>query len=134
VAEDKKTSELDQKKQELQRELKRLQGELDQSLDDVKTDVTSQLDPRELVRKHPLVSLGTSVALGFLFGHKGRNAKTARSAGGDGLGSLLWDELKTTATRRGVRLLFKYLDQALDLDEDDSVSSAQAPSNGQSKG
>lgn len=130
MAEERKSSEVDQKKQELLRELKRIQGDLDQSLDDVRTDVSSQLDPRELVKKHPLMSLGASVALGFLFGHKGRPSKPARS--GDGLGTLLWDELKTTATRRGVRLLFKYLDQALDLDDDETSAPQKASTNGKS--
>ena len=50
----KKLSEIEKKKQELEQELAEIQSGLDKSIDDVKEGVTTNLDPKNLIRKYPL--------------------------------------------------------------------------------
>ena len=50
----KKLTDTELKKQELEAELSRIQGGIDEALDQVKTDVTNTVDPKEIIKKHPL--------------------------------------------------------------------------------
>ncbi|MTI87996.1 MAG: hypothetical protein FH748_08515 [Balneolaceae bacterium] len=111
---DSKVTEIEKKKKELETELTRIQHDLDKSFDEVKEDVSSSLDPKAIIRKHPLPALGASVVLGFLLGSgkRGKGSDKNRSSGG--LGSVLGHEVKKALMKRGVSLLFSYLDDKVE--------------------
>lgn len=107
--------ELDKKKQELEAELHNIEGELDSSLDQVRSEVSSNLDPKTFIRKYPLPVVGASVLLGYLLGHKGKSSsKKTSSSSSNGVGSLLFSELKRVATKKAVSFATDYVEELLE--------------------
>lgn len=109
---DLKISRIEKKKKELEEELARLQNGIDESIDDVKAGVSSNLEPRNIIKKYPLPIVGASIVVGFLLGteRKGNNlaSKTRnRSTGGSSISS----EIKRILARKGLNMLFDYLDE-----------------------
>lgn len=119
--------ELEQKKQELEAELHQIQRELDHSLDRVRDDVSSKLDPKEMIRKYPVPAVGISVLIGFLLGHKGKPNRSASSSGD--VSNALLSELKKVATKKAISFATDYLEEMLERKADEHLSS----SNGQSE-
>lgn len=115
-----KADKLKQKKQELQAELENIQNELDQSIDSVRSDVSSQLDPVEFIKKHPLPVVGASVVIGFLAGHK----RSLGSTIGEGFSGALWYELKKLATKKAIAFTTDYVEN-LFLDQEETVSASE---------
>lgn len=116
MAKEEKISDIEKRKKELQDELKRIQNELDHSIDEVRVDVSSRLDPKTLIKKYPLSSVGVSLLLGFLAGKgsgKGESSTLPRSEENK-LGSMIWDEFKSSATKKAIRVLFNYIDDILE--------------------
>lgn len=107
-------ADLEAKKKKLEAELERIEQELDTSVDEMRTGLTDQLHPRNLIERYPLQALGSSVLLGLLLGYKGGSDHNHNGAGGRSLFSMVWREFKSTATRRAVRSFFNYLDTQLD--------------------
>lgn len=118
MAKEEKINDIEKRKKELQDELKRIQKELDHSIDEVRVDVSSKLDPKTLIKKYPLSSVGVSLLLGFLAGKgsgRGESSSRPRSrSDGNKLGSMIWDELKSSATKKAIRVLFNYIDDILE--------------------
>jgi len=93
--------------------LNNIQDELDDSLDNIKSDVSSSLDPLEYVRRHPLPVVGISVLIGFVIGKDGSEKQTSSStsnAPGDKLSSTLWYEIKRLITRKGISYASDYIE------------------------
>lgn len=110
-----KLSEIEQKKKELELELSRIQTDLDQSIDEVKDEVVQSMDPKEIIRKHPLPAVGVSILAGFLLGsNKKRGGSASRNTGGDGMGSAIGYELKRALMKKVVGLLLDFLDGKAD--------------------
>lgn len=110
-----KLSEIEQKKKELELELSRIQTDLDQSIDEVKDEVVQSMDPKEIIRKHPLPVVGASMLVGFLLGSKSkRGSSSAKSSGDDSMGSAIGYELKRALMKKGVGLLLDFLDGKVD--------------------
>jgi FAD synthase len=113
---DKKADTLQEKKKELETELDKIEYMLDDSFDKVKSDVSS-FDPREFIRKKPFPVVGVCVALGFLFGRKGK--KTASSPDTVSqeenikLSSTIWNEIKRVAVRKTVNKAGDYIEELL---------------------
>lgn len=126
-----KIDEIEKKKQELEAELKRIQHELDDSLDDVRSDVSSRLDPVAIIKNHPLPVVGASLLIGFLAGsHRRRPPRSLDKETKDenGVSSTLWTELKKLATRKAVSLATDYLEKALEKKiEEETGSQNGAP-------
>lgn len=106
--------ELEKKKQQLQEQLNQIQGELDESFDQVRNDVSSTLNPKKIIQRYPLPVMGASVLLGFLFGHKEKGNststdKTSTSTSRE-FGSALLSELKRLATRKAVTFATDYVE------------------------
>ncbi len=99
---------LRQRKLELEAELAALQDELDYSVDQVKEDVNSTLDPVEYVKRHPLQVFAGSVMLGFLIGKSGDDDHENE------LFSTLWYEIKRMAVRKGIGMVSDHADRFLD--------------------
>lgn len=114
---------LEQKKRELEKELENLQNELDHSIDKVRTDVSSRLDPKAFIKKHPLPVVGLSVLLGFLAG-SGKK-KNASESSGSSMKTILWDELKKIGTKKAISLISDYTEKLLLDKSDDLFSSSQ---------
>lgn len=109
-----KIDRLEEKKRELKAELENIQQELDRSIDGVRSDVSSKLDPVEFVKTHPLEVVGISVVIGFLAGHSGKGKETGSSTSSDsGLSSALWFELKKLATRKAISFATDYAERFL---------------------
>lgn len=113
---DEKLSRLEQKKKELEQELVRIQGDIDKSLVEVKEGVSSNMDPKKIIRKHPLPIVGASVIIGFLLGKKrkdspGISSKRRESSGGSD--SPVAQELKRMLAKKGLSILMDYLDQQI---------------------
>ncbi len=114
--------ELQKKKQELEQQLEQIQDELDGSLDRVREDVSTNLDPKTIIRNHPLPIVGASVLIGFFVGHKGRSTD-GRSSAGELSGALL-TELKKLATRKAISFATDYIEELLEEKADQHLSSS----------
>ncbi len=98
---------LRQRKMELEVELAALQDELDYSVDQVKDDVSTSLDPKEYIKRHPLPVLAGAVALGFLIGKGSHDDENE-------LLSTLWYEIKRMAVRKGIGMVSDHADRFID--------------------
>jgi uncharacterized protein YpuA (DUF1002 family) len=116
-----KVDELEKKKQELEEELNKIQGELDSSIDRVREDVSSSLNPKNIIRKHPLPMVGASALLGFLLGHKKRSSTSISDKGRDFSGALL-SELKRLATRKAINFATDYVENILEEKAEEHLS------------
>jgi hypothetical protein len=125
-----KNQDIEQRKQELKREIEELQQEIDHSIEEARTDLSSRLKPRKLINDYPLTSLGIIAAAGFWFGkstgetNPEKDRESTKSTSGEsrsnGFGSHIWSELKRSATKRAVRILMQYVDDALAPDDNKS--------------
>lgn len=120
-----KIDELKKKKQEIEKELNEIQGELDQSIDRVREDVSSNLNPKNLIRKYPLPIVGGSALLGFLLGHKNKRSSTSSSESGKGsdISGTLLSELKRLATRKAINFATNYVERVLEQKVDEHLPS-----------
>lgn len=106
-----KIDQLEEKKKELEQELQSIQHELDDSLDKVRSDVSSQLAPTEFIKRHPLPVVGLSVLAGFLLGNK--NSSDSSGSSGSRFNSVLLSEIKKLATKKGISLATDYIESLL---------------------
>ena len=118
-----KIDKLEEKKKELEQELHDIQHELDDSLDKVRTDVSSQLAPTEFIRRHPLPVVGLSLLAGFLLGNK--NSRTSSDSSGSGFSSVLLSEIKKLATKKGISIATDYIESLLLEEEDQKASQSE---------
>lgn len=118
-----KIDKLEEKKKELEQELQNIQHELDDSLDRVRSDVSSQLAPTQFIKRHPLPVVGLSVLAGFLLGNK----KSTESSGSSdsGFSSVLVSEIKKLATKKGISLATDYIESILLEKEEKSTSQSE---------
>ncbi|WP_445666252.1 hypothetical protein [Fodinibius sp. AD559] len=122
----KKVDELEKKKQELEEELNNIEGELDSSIDQVREDVGSSLNPKNIIRKHPLPIVGASAVIGFLLGHKRRKSSTSTSDNGGDFSGALLSELKRLATRKAINFATDYVENILEEKAEEHLSSSDA--------
>lgn len=109
-----KIDELQKKKKELEQELNNIQGELDNSIDQVREDVSSNLNPKNLIRKYPLPIVGGSALLGFLLGHKNKKSVSSENDKGSNISGTLLYELKRLATRKAINFATNYVERILE--------------------
>jgi ElaB/YqjD/DUF883 family membrane-anchored ribosome-binding protein len=108
------SKKLEKTKKELQEEIDKIENLLDGSLEKVKTDISS-FDPRKIVRKNPLPSVGIAVVAGLLLGISTSSKKGEKSPRkGEDLGSAFWHEIKRVAVRQIVSRTSAYIEQFLD--------------------
>lgn len=110
---DVKLSNLEKKKQELEEELIRIQGGIDKSIDEVKEEVSSNMDPKNLIKKYPLPIVGVSIVAGFLLGRERKNYRRTSSKryNSDSVSdSGIAKEIKRMLAKKGLSLLMDYLD------------------------
>jgi len=119
----KEIDELEKKKQELEEELGQIQYELDDSIDRVRDDVSNKLDPKSIIRKHPLPIVGAATLVGFFLGNSGRSSHTKSSSGRELSGALL-SELKKLATRKAISFATDYIEELLEEKADKHLSSS----------
>lgn len=113
--------ELEKKKQELEDELQKIQGEIDNSLNQVRDDVSTNLSPRNIIRKYPLPVVGASALLGFLIGNT-KKSSSKESSRGEFSGALL-TELKRLATRKAISFATNYVEDLLEEKASEHLSS-----------
>ena len=118
-----KIDRLEEKKEQLKAELENIQHELDQSIDGVRTEVSSRLDPVEFIKKHPLEVVGTSVLVGFLAGHSGKGGRKHSSSSDDGISSTLLYELKRLATKKAISFATDYFEKFLSEKKEEILTS-----------
>lgn len=118
-----KIDRLEEKKRELKAELENIQNELDQSIDGVRHDVSSKLDPVEFIKKHPLEVVGASVLAGFLAGHSGKRKRHSDSSSDDGISSTLMYELKRLATKKAISFATDYFEKFLSEKKEEILTS-----------
>ena len=107
--ENKNLKRLEERKQALELEITRLQTDIDSSIESVKDEISQNLDPREIIKKYPLRSLGISLIVGVMLARLGKNNKAI----GTGATSMLGFELKRMLTQKGVSLLADYVDNKI---------------------
>lgn len=107
--ENKNLNRLEKRKQALELEISRLQTDIESSIESVKEEVSNSLDPREIIKKYPLRSLGASLIIGMMLSRSGKK----NNEHGTGMGSMLSLELKRMLTQRGVSLLANYIDNKI---------------------
>ncbi len=117
----KELDELEKKKQELEEELRQIQDELDNSIDRVRDDVSTKLDPKAIIKKHPLPIVGTAALVGFLLGHSGGSSQKQSSTKREFSGALL-SELKKLATRKAISFATDYVEDLLEEKADKHLS------------
>lgn len=119
-----KLDEIEKKKRELQAELDRIQDELDHSIDEVRTEVSSKLQPSEVVRRYPLPIVGASILIGFFVGHdfnRPRRSGTGHSE--DSIfTSALWEEIKKLASKKAISFASEYVESLLEDKREHPVS------------
>lgn len=121
-----KIDELEKKKRELEEELERIQHVLDDSIIRVRKDLSTQLNPKNVVRKYPLPVVGATVVLGFLLGHSKRDESESKKSSGNGeISSTLLSELKKLATRKAVSFATGYLENVINEKKDEYLSTSQ---------
>lgn len=98
---------LRQRKMELEAELAAIQNELDDSVDKVKTDVSSSLDPVEYIKRHPIPVFASAVFVGYLVGRGGDDDNENEVL------STLWYEIKRLAVRKGIGMVSDHADRFL---------------------
>jgi len=117
----KELDELEKKKQELEEELRQIQGELDDSIDRVRNDVSTKLDPKAIIKKHPLPIVGAAALAGFFLGHSGKSSHKKSSSKREFSGALL-SELKKLATRKAISFASDYVEDLLEEKADKHLS------------
>jgi hypothetical protein len=109
-----KLSNLEKKKKELEEELVRIQNGIDKSIDDVKEGVSSNMDPKNVIRNYPLPIVGASLVVGFLLGrerkYSGRISSKRSNTGNSFSDSGISRELKRIIAKKSLSLLMDYLD------------------------
>ncbi|MCW9707241.1 hypothetical protein [Fodinibius salsisoli] len=112
-----KVDKLEQKKKELEAELHNIQDELDDSIDQVRTEVSDKLDPKAFIRKHPLPVVGGAVLLGFLLGHEDDRRATSTSGTSSSdhkfTNTVLY-ELKRMATKKALSFVTDFMEKKFD--------------------
>lgn len=111
-----KLSNLEKRKKELETELANIQTDLDRSIDDMKEGVTSNMDPKNIIRRYPLPAVGASILLGFFLGKERKNTPEIASnthSGGGTADSGISREIKKVLARKGLSLLLDYLDEKI---------------------
>lgn len=111
-----KLSNLEKKKKELETELENIQSDLDKSIDDVREGVSSNMDPKNIIRKYPLPIVGASVLLGFFLGKERKNSHKLSSninSGSANSDSGISREIKKVLAKKGLSLLLDYLDDKI---------------------
>lgn len=111
-----KLSNLEKKKKELEAELANIQTDLDKSIDDVREGVSSNMDPKNIIRRYPLPMVGASVIIGFFLGKErkktsGLSSNTPR--GSSSTDSGISREIKKVLARKGLSLLLDFLDEKI---------------------
>lgn len=112
----KKLSEIEQKKKALEQELADIQSGLDRSIDDVREGVSSNLDPKNIIKKYPIPIVGASVVVGFLLGRNRKSPSKISSGSAESTrasDSRIAKELKRVLAKKGLNLLLDYLDQKI---------------------
>ncbi len=112
----KKIDRIEAKKRELEAKLERVQSGLEHNLEHVKQDVTDSVSPAEIVRKHPLQSVGIAIVAGFLLTRLGGRKKTVYKSTTKGT---IADSISSSLKKR---LSKKAIDMALDIIEDKLAS------------
>lgn len=119
----KKLDELEKRKQELEQELHQIQDKLDHSIDEVRDDVSTKLDPKMMIRKHPLPLVGGAALIGFLMGYRGRgHSSNGRSSSAGEFSGALLAELKKLATRKAISFATDYVEDLLEEKADAHLS------------
>lgn len=117
-----KIKNIEQRKEKLKQEIRELQGELDESINEARDDLSHRLKPRNLIREYPLTSIGITFIAGLLIGPRGNDSGSEKKAdrksyakgkSSNGVGSHIWSEIKRSASKRAVRLLMEYLDDII---------------------
>ena len=111
-----KLSNLEKKKKELETELATIQSDLDKSIDDMKEGVSSNMDPKNIIRRYPLPMVGASILLGFFLGKERK--KTPGVSSNTHRGNRISDsgisrEVKKVLARKGLSLLLDFLDDKI---------------------
>jgi hypothetical protein len=107
------SAKLQKKKRELEQEINKIEYLLDDSINKVKSDISS-FDPRAYVRQKPLPIVGAAVLLGVLLGVTGRKNEGEKKAPNEPpLSAALWSEIKRVAVRKMVAKAGDYLEDLL---------------------
>lgn len=117
------TDKLEKKKLELEQQLGQIQGELDHTIDQVREDMNTKLDPKTIIKKYPLPIVGGAALIGFILGHK-RNS-SGKSSAGNVSGALL-AELKKLATRKAISFATDYVEEMLEEKADEHLPSTSS--------
>ena len=105
-----KLSNLEKRKLELEQELADIQNGIDQSIDNVKEGVSTNMDPKNLIRKYPLPIVGASLIVGFLLGREKTNSSSkVRSYSGHS-DSPITKEIKRMVAKKGLSLFLDFVD------------------------
>lgn len=108
-----KLSDLEKKKKELEQELANIQDGIDKSIDGVREGVSTNMAPKNLIKKYPLPIVGASVVVGFLLGRERKysssSASKSHSSQSDA-GSTISKEIKRILAKKGINLLMDFLD------------------------
>ncbi|MDR9417069.1 MAG: hypothetical protein RI564_12360 [Gracilimonas sp.] len=111
-----KLSVIEKKKQELEQELSEIQNGLDKSIDDVREGVSSNLDPKNIIKKYPLPIVGASVLVGFLLGKEKKRYTDTPSRSGKiktEEESRIAAEIKRIVAKKGMNLLLDFIDNKI---------------------
>ena len=101
---------IEERKKELKEQLGDLEESLDSSVHGMKEDVSNFLNPRKIIQKYPLKSLGVSFLVGFLAANNSNDKAATSGNKSPSLFELVWNEAKKDVSKRAVKIFLNYID------------------------
>jgi ElaB/YqjD/DUF883 family membrane-anchored ribosome-binding protein len=105
----KDTEDLRIRKEKLESELQFIQSQLKSTLEEIRDDVTAQVNPLTWIKKYPLKAVGVAMVAGIVLARIGKRSGNSNSFGG-----LLASEIKRVATQKAVGFLVDSIETRLD--------------------
>ena len=101
---------IEERKKELKEQLDDLEGSLDSSVHGMKEDASNFLNPRKIIQKYPLKSLGVSFLIGFLAANNSNEKPATSDNKSPSFFELVWNEAKKDVSKKAVKIFLNYLD------------------------
>ena len=109
----KQNDEIETKKKELEEKLKELQSGIESNLVTVKTEVSEQLNPTNIVNNYPLASVSLAVVAGFFLTRIGKSKPKTTSSNKSIISDSIGVSIKKKLSRKATDFILDYIEQRL---------------------
>ena len=109
----KQNDEIEAKKKDLEEKLKELQSGIESNLVTVKSEVSEQLNPNNIVNNYPLTSVGVAVIAGFFLTRIGKSKSKSSSSNKSIITESIGASIKKRLSRKATDMFLDYIEQKL---------------------